>query len=708
MTQPTTDPHPQRPFDTEIACPLPEAGFSAAEHWVWSRVICGRPANLKDFIGDNPEDKDIVDEKVRLSDRFLRTILFHSPWAEAIERPSVRILNAHVEDYIDWSFQHLAIELWIDQSRFCADLNIRGLHVDGLLSFEGTELQGNLLGIGLVIGDDLLLSSGFRCQGNMRLHAARISGDLDLHESDIGGELILDRCRIGGMLIASRDTHCTGALSIVSAVIEGDVNLAGLKADTDVSLARTTIGGNIAFDSATIGGKLEMSKASVSGGFTSEPGFHCAGYLDLSGASFGALVYFQGGKVDGLVNLISLTCQQGLALGASVYGSEENYRMEIGGDLHAGGTVMHDLAMFHVHVAGGTYAPGLNAVCDLNIDRSHFVGEVKMLDVRIANTFTLEGVVFEGEWIAEGLHCNSLFLRRVKRAGTIKLMAAELTGDLQLRESRLEGVIDLTSARIAGELHLQKASDEPAPDWGEHAALILRNASCGALAGGIEAFRNEGGKFIRLDLAGFSCGRLGGFGSADMPTLAAASPGRLVQLLKSRVSDGNWFQAQPYEAIARALENSGERAKANRLRMAARNHEMVSRGPSLSRKLGLFFSGIFIGHGYRSGYALAWFVAATLGSALFGLWATGASLSGPPDADALFGWIRYTVWNGIPLIDGGIADDFLAGAVTAAGDNLRVSRSLIQLVFDAEKLFGFVILTYLAAGLSGLAAPSRE
>ena len=97
----TSDTPRQRPWDQDACAPLPpEAGFTAWETWVWERVIRGEVADLSRYPGE-PEERDVDPANAAnwpahrvLSERFLRTILFHPPWATAPERPGVRIRAA--------------------------------------------------------------------------------------------------------------------------------------------------------------------------------------------------------------------------------------------------------------------------------------------------------------------------------------------------------------------------------------------------------------------------------------------------------------------------------------------------------------------------------------------------------------------------------------------------------------------------------------
>ncbi len=300
-----------------------------------------------------------------------------------------------------------------------------------------------------------------------------------------------------------------------------------------------------------------------------------------------------------------------------------------------------------------------------------------------------------------GLYCRDGFTAKQE----IRLPGARVGGDLQLRQSTIDAAVDLTGARIAGELHLA-ISDDTNPTWGPDARLKLRNAEAGAIAGSIDALMHkpEKGKpqSVRCDLAGFRYAQLGGLGAEPGATLADAPVGRLRRLLGARLKDSRHFDGGPYAQLAHALAAAGWRAKATKIRIAARNRELFARGTPILRKISLFFSSLFTGYGYLPWRAAAWFVAGILAGVWFGMVRAGASWT---DIDALTRWFWYSADTAFPIIqlDAG-HDDFLAdqlGGSEAADIPVGVAS-----FYNGLKLFGLVSLTYLAAGVTGFAAGS--
>lgn len=676
----------------------PPAGpFTPQEEWAWSRIRAGDTADMSEC----PEGAD-ADGKAVLSERFLRTILFEEPWASAIARPSVRILNARVRERVNWNYRRVSGELWLDNSVFEQSVAIRGLKVEGLLSLEGSVFHAELMAIGLETGDDFHAIGGMQCEGDLSLINAKIGGDLRLSGATVKGDLRLDNAKVAGGVNLS-DADFGVDVCTTGATIAGDLTCQGhFRCAGSLLTGRTTLGGCFRLDAGVVEGEIAFAGSKFGDGLRIAPGFRCAGNAGFDSCHFGAIVLINGASFEGWLNLSASTFAKGLVLGSAMEGAQA---VKIAAGFYLFDIDVTGLFSMAVEVMGDTNGVNIRSASDANFDNSTFHGDFSIMSARFNQTVSFEFVTVLGEFKGDALSCEALLLRRAKRLGDVKLIAAQIAGDLQLRQSRIEGVMDLSGVRIGGELHLEMDAERPGPVWGENARLILRNLRCDALAGSIDAFRRADGRFVPTDFSGFACARLGGFGGTQGRSLARAGAGSLIALLRQRVDRSRRYDGQPYEALAGALESSGEAAKARQIRIAARKHELASSGPSLARKIGLFFSGLFIGFGYRSSRALGWFFAATLAAMLFGVWATGQDVLRPQDWRDPLGWLRFALWNGIPLIDPGDGQaGFLNVQVEAAGEAMRLPVTVLQLAFDAAKLFGFVILTYLAAGLSGLAS----
>ncbi len=315
---------------------------------------------------------------------------------------------------------------------------------------------------------------------------------------------------------------------------------------------------------------------------------------------------------------------------------------------------------------------------------------------------------------------GTLHLREMNQLSGANLVSIRVGQNLQFRESAISGTIDLTSARIDGELHLAKDLKKPGPHWSKNSRFILRNVTCDALAGDVDSFRlprqgpNEPGAFIKMELAGLKYARIGGLGAQNGATISHATVKELKGWLEAGVSTSD-FTPEPYQQLAAALFRDGHPVRARAILHAMRLYERkAEKWKNWPRKLWLLAQGCFIGFGYRNIYGVAWFLALALAAASFGLWKTGYrafdfSWTG---FDNFFRWFWFSIGNSTPLLTLDDAHkDFLARAFGAFGGDGKPSPADLNVgiasLFYVHKMLGFMILTYLAAGLSGLASRDK-
>lgn len=654
----------QPPWPAPLVAPLPKGRFAKNEEWAWARIANGRPADMALYPGDeadpeddgwltgqpsarpDPKDASSFKSQHRLSELFLRTIKFHEPWASAPERPRVDIFSALVADAVDWSVRETKGALWFVRCRFQRDVVWRNLHVRGVLSLQSCALAGVLDADDLHVDGNLNCSEGFVAEKDIRVLGARIGGQANFADATLKGALHADGLQVDGDLFCSE----------------------GFVAERDIRLLGARIGGNAEFTGAKLNGALLADHLQVEGNLFCSEDFVAEKSIRLLSARIGGQVSFVGATLKGVLNAD---------------------RLQVGGDLFC---------------------------------REGFVAEkdVRILGARIGGQVSFIGATLEGVLNAQSLEVNdALFLRDMKRLDQAKLMGAKIGQGLQLRKSQIEGEIDLTGATIAGELHLDGGRDEERetdtmPTWGKDAKLILRNVSAASVAGRLDAFRstreNETptrGDFVAMDLTGFRYQRLGGLLAEHKDTLAAAEPAHLIAWLEAGRGDGA-FNPDPYRQLARALERFGDTDKARQILRAMAEHERHA--ATGWRRVLFTLSWLCIDYGYSNIRALGWFGALVLGFTVWGLNIEG--MRGFDFSFAGFGevfrWLGFSFANAVPLITFDKAHELFLAAQYGAPNEPASVPVHIAWVFYAEKVLGLIILTYLAAGLSGLARGNGE
>lgn len=520
----------------------------------------------------------------------------------------------------------------------------------------------------------------------VRIRAAQFTEPLVWASETFNGELWLDCSRFAGDLLW-RGLRVGGLLSMDGSRIETELGADGLIVEGDLlcndgfiaksalRLRGARISGSAEFIGATVEGEIAADGLALGGALFCRDGFTAKGELRLPSARIGMNAEFDGATLEG------------------------------------------DLVGDSMAVSGALFCrKGFTAKGDMRLLGAHVGANAEFTEA------TLEGSLIGDNLSVEG----GLYLREMKRLGTCELMGIRVRGDVQLRDSTIAGVVNLTGATIDGELHL--ATDaQTSPSWTGSARLVLRNATIGALAGGVESFpKAQRNAAPPMELAGLSYTRLGGLGAGNEKagSLAEATPKQLVAWLEAGHNSRN-FTPGPYRQLASALIAAGHAGKANQILHAMRKHERRCE-TNPWRRLGLFFSGRAIGFGYRNDYAVYWFAVLVFVFAAIGLnWNAMTAL----DANDVrpfeftstgwneFGrWIGFSFGNSVPLIqldkahETFLAVEFVPGAATAEEPERYVHQlpAVIAWVFYAQKVFGFAILSFLAAGLTGTATRQRE
>ncbi len=737
----------QRPWSTGVDVPLPEeAGFTPWEHWAWERIIRGQIADMSLYEpGENDPDKDVrpvlsarsayandrwseeekadyakarelcqwrralmdskpeavrkaiedaseeerkklspeqaqvleefqedadaVRAKVEefdaledaywpawqtLSEAFLRTVLFHDPWASAIDGSGIRIFHARVTETLNWSARTTFGQLVMHSCRFERELIWQRMSVRGLCSLQGSTLAGGFSGDGLMAPNGFFCRWGFVVHGDLGLNGARIGSTLDLDKATVNGVLRGDGLWIEGSLFCRR------------AKLGADVVLVAMNCGSSLQFVRSTIAGSMDISEARIGKRAALGEAVIEGRLTAN--------------NIG---------VEENLECQSLTSKGGVMLSGA----------KIGGQLN----------LNQAKLNGGLYATGISVQQSMFLAGGFEVrGRLDLIEAKIGGMILFGASTIGGELSAHSMRVDGMmFLRNSTMNGDVNFGGAKFHSDLQLRESRINGNVDLTGARIDGELHLEKDAEKPGPTWGPKATLILRNTKVGALAGSIGALERKITKkktcAVPCDLSGFRYERLGGLGAEPGSTLASAPVGRLKRLLRTRAHrEDKSFDSQPYVTLATALDGAGRPAKANRIRISANNHELFAHGTRLTRRISLALSWLFVGYGLRNWRAAALFLLTILAAASFGAYLTSAWR----DPDDLARWFWFATDSAVPVVELDASHaQFLAKQLNSSPGEEPVG---VVSVFNGLKVLGLISLTYLAAGLTGIAVGARE
>jgi len=318
--------------------------------------------------------------------------------------------------------------------------------------------------------------------------------------------------------------------------------------------------------------------------------------------------------------------------------------------------------------------------------------KVRLIGAKVGAQLSAKGSTFEGRFNADRLEVTGdLSMRDGASFNDVDLSGAVIGGSLWLRDSDFYGHLDLTSVLIGDELDLnsprrvvhRNPGDEnfPPPRWNERARLTLRNAQVGALNDTEDAWGLQPG---RLDLVGFTYDRLGGVWATKDSAMSARSTEWLRAWLAKQVGFSTSYNPQPFEQLAKVLRESGYPGKADAILFAARDHQRDSPATPWTSKVKLWLLWGLIGYGYHNGIALLWFAALTG----LGAWVCGKSPFGRRMRAAQRFWYSFDI--ALPLI-----------ALNKRHEAVKL-RDGVLVYFYVHKLAGFVLASFLVAGLSGL------
>ena len=717
-------------------CPVPpeaEPGWwSAPERYAWRQVCAGEVADMRfattadgtrgeddgagcrAFTPDEEDPTQLAEPDAwpatrDLSPRFLRQIAARAPFAEAPAMPAVRIRCARVTGPLSFRDEDVPQTLWLDNSRLAAGLGLGDARFGNDLSLSGSHLPDPLYATGLSVSGEWFLQDAFA----QRIQAlgAKIGGQVSADGSTFTGPFIADGMEVGDSLFLT-NMPSVAEVGLLGAKIDGNVEAIGSTLTGPFIADGMEVGGSLFLQDmpsvaevrlfgAKIGQSVEADGATILGPFIAD-GMEVGDSLFLQDMPSVAEVRLFGAKIGGQVSADGSTftgpfIADGMEVGDSLFLTNMPSVAEvgllgakIGGEVSASGsTFTGRFAADGVEVGGGLFLRDMPSVA-----------AVRLLGAKIGANVEADGSTFTGPVIADGMEVGGLlFLRNLEGARDLGLPGIRVGHDVQFPGSAVAGAVDLTGAEIGGALELWQNTVEV--EWQEGAALILRNASAGALQARMpESWQVAGtGEAIPYDLQGFAYDRLGGNTSgADHDLARSNDAGALVDWLQAErppgTADVTAYGPQPYRQLTGVLRAQGAEAQADRVDFARLMHRRATRfGGAVTRwdtMVAAFRWGVdtlalvFVGFGVYPGVALGWFAA--LVAAGWAVARRSPELAGHGAGKAFF----YSLENALPLIDltGDFADIRHAGAPRIAA------------FFHAQKVLGFVLATVLVGALT--------
>jgi len=272
---------------------------------------------------------------------------------------------------------------------------------------------------------------------------------------------------------------------------------------------------------------------------------------------------------------------------------------------------------------------------------------------------------------------QNLFIRVGPRFKlSLTLTFAKIGGNLDFSGNTLASV-DLSATHVRGDLVL----GPPAPHWSEGARLALRNTEVGVLGDPNHAWSdNTWPEENNLDLDGFVYTSIVIFPGTDPNTTKKISVPRFIGWLEKQKR----YYPQPYEQVANVFQKEGLKDEAADMLYEGKNREL--RETTSWHRLFLFCHKYFIGYAYRPYYTVVW----VIGFALLGMIVLRLSKQGPANGRP-YG-IAYSI-------------DMLLPIIKLRDKHYEINlKSWARYYFYFHKIMGYILASFLIAGLSGLTA----
>ena len=572
-------------------------------------------------------------------------------------------------------------EGWTGQRR----LRVKFLHtILTQKAFVEETPYGGVRILGALVDDAALDLEHARLQRLFWLERSRILVDVKGRNLRIDGEFSLEKSFVAGYIELQR------------ADIRENLHINLGKFLGEVNLGSASIGANLVMTGSTFEEKVILNGATVNGSAFLRGGATFKGEVDLISASIGSSLYMAGSTFEEKVNLNRATVNGSAFLrgGTTFKGEVDLGSASIGSNLEMHGSTFEEKVILNgATVNGSAFLSG----------GATFKGEVDLVGTSIGSNLEMSGSIFEERVSLNSATVNgAAFLRGgATFKGEVNLVSASVGQDLDLSDADISGRVDLTGCKVTGELRLGSAK-HAATRWKDSASLVLRNTQVGALQ---DWWQDESDNSWpkALQLEGFTYDRLGGsLGEGKETDMMARPVANYIHWLARDPS----ASPQRYEQLARFFRQAGEPHKANDILYEARERrrrmtfsKVDDHGQAKSRD-------------WREGLAL-WMLRSTvgygLGSRYFRVlrWAGGLTLLG-----ALllicFGQHPLSSWPSLvfasldqllPIITLDKAHEALIFGDTSGNPG---APYWVQVYFYVHKIIGWVLGSFIVAGLAGL------
>ena len=191
----------------------------------------------------------------------------------------------------------------------------------------------------------------------------------------------------------------------------------------------------------------------------------------------------------------------------------------------------------------------------------------------------------------------------------------------------------------------------------------------------------------RLDLVGFTYQQLGGLRSTRGDMLAARPVEWMLDWLGKQKDRAEIYQPQPYEQLAKVLRAGGWIEKADDVLIARNNYQLLHPTTTWATKVWMAVKWAVIGYGLEVWLSIVW---------LIGLQVVGTLVLVASPVGREIGWVRsafYSIDSSVPFVE---LNPLVHNELS------EQSPQSLKYYFAVHRILGLILVTFLAAGMSGL------
>lgn len=368
---------------------------------------------------------------------------------------------------LDLSDSSTAVAVWLVDAEITGQLNCRGSQL-------GADPDGNsLVCNGIKVGGEVSLDGHFTAQGAALLQSANIAGQLSCRGARLGSNkdknsLVCDGARVDGGVIL--DTSPDGvAFAAAGAVRLYRANVGGQFSCRGAQIGANVYGNSVVADVSRVGGGVVFDtspdgKAFVASGAVRFPGADVTGSVSCRGAQLSANDDGNALVCDGMrvsVDVLLGSSPEGILFTAT--GTVRLARAEIVGQLRCEGAQLQGadargdaLVSDWIRVGGGVVLDqGFTAAGSVRLLSASIVGSLNCRGTRLGVNDDQNALVADGLKVTEDvLFDTSPGGETFISAGAIRLMRADIAGQLRFGGAQLRGTDEAGDALIGAGLKL--------------------------------------------------------------------------------------------------------------------------------------------------------------------------------------------------------------------------------------------------------------